>query len=76
MRHRLIRRLTRDVTERGRNVQSVINQYMATVRPMHELHVEPSKVHADVIIPVGINKVALDMILARLRESKDANSDA
>ncbi len=65
---RLIRRLRRDVTERGRTVDSVIGQYLATVRPMHLEFVEPSKRYADVIIPEGgHNRVALEMIVARIR---------
>ncbi|MET0143954.1 MAG: uridine kinase [Ilumatobacteraceae bacterium] len=66
---RLIRRLRRDVAERGRTVQSVIDQYLATVRPAHEQFIEPSKRHADVIIPQGgMNRPALDVLLARVRE--------
>lgn len=65
---RFIRRLTRDVEERERTVQSVINQYLATVRPMHLEFVEPSKRYADIIVPVGgLNPVALDMVIARLQ---------
>jgi uridine kinase len=66
---RLIRRLQRDVRERGRTVESVITQYLTTVRPSHEQFVEPSKRHADVIIPQGgLNRPALDVLLARVRE--------
>lgn len=66
---RLIRRLERDVRERGRTVESVIAQYLATVRPSHEQFIEPSKRHADVIIPQGgLNRPALDVLLARVRE--------
>ena len=66
---RLIRRLERDVRERGRTVESVITQYLTTVRPSHEQFVEPSKRHADVIIPQGgLNRPALDVLLARVRE--------
>ncbi len=66
---RLIRRLRRDVAERGRTPDSVIEQYLATVRPAHERFVEPSKRHADVIIPEGgLNRPALEMLLARIRE--------
>jgi uridine kinase len=66
---RFIRRLTRDVTERGRTVESVIQQYMTTVRPMHLEFVEPSKRYADVIVPEGgFNRVAMTMIAARLKE--------
>ena len=65
---RLIRRLKRDIAERGRTAESVINQYMATVRPMHLEFVEPSKLFADVIIPEGgFNTVAIDMVADRIR---------
>ena len=64
---RFIRRLDRDVKERGRSVTSVIEQYMQTVRPMHLEFVEPSKRYADVIIPRGgMNAVAIDMVVARV----------
>ena len=67
---RLIRRIQRDTTERQRTVQSVIDQYVQTVRPMHHLYVEPSKRYADIIVPAGkgIQAVALDMCVSRLRE--------
>ena len=65
---RLIRRLTRDVKERGRSLQSVMDQYLSTVKPMHEEFVEPSKRYADVIVPEGgFNAVALDMVIDRIR---------
>lgn len=64
---RLIRRLQRDITERGRTVENVIKQYQSTVRPMHLEFVEPSKRYADVIIPEGgFNTAALDMVVARI----------
>jgi uridine kinase len=64
---RLIRRLHRDITERGRTTESVIKQYMETVRPMHLEFVEPVKRYADVIIPEGgFNTAALDMVVARI----------
>lgn len=64
---RFIRRLQRDINERGRTTQSVIQQYMETVRPMHLEFVEPSKRYASVIIPEGgFNTVALDLIVARI----------
>lgn len=64
---RFIRRLRRDIAERGRTMDSVINQYLNTVRPMHLEFVEPSKRYADVIIPEGgFNIVALDMVVARI----------
>ncbi len=65
---RLIRRLRRDILERGRDLSSVIAQYLDTVRPMHLQFVEPSKRYADIIVPEGgRNRVALEMICARLR---------
>jgi len=65
---RFIRRLQRDIEERGRTVASVIQQYQMTVRPMHLEFVEPSKRYADVIIPEGgLNTVAMDMVVARIR---------
>ena len=64
---RFIRRLERDITERGRTTESVIKQYQLTVRPMHLEFVEPSKRYADVIIPEGgFNTAALDMVVARI----------
>ncbi|MDO4898763.1 MAG: uridine kinase [Rothia sp. (in: high G+C Gram-positive bacteria)] len=63
---RILRRLRRDVLERGRTIESVESQYLTTVKPMHELHVEPSKRHADMIIPEGVNVVALDMLFHRV----------
>lgn len=66
---RFIRRLRRDIAERGRTVESVIEQYANTVRPMHLEFVEPSKRYADVIIPSGgFNRVAMDMVVARILE--------
>ncbi|NFG60439.1 MULTISPECIES: uridine kinase [unclassified Clostridium] len=65
---RIIRRLLRDVQERGRDLDSVINQYLTTVKPMHEEFVDPSKKRADIIIPEGgCNTVALSMLLERIR---------
>jgi uridine kinase len=66
---RLIRRLRRDIEQRGRTAESVIEQYLATVKPAHERFVEPSKRYADVIIPEGgLNRPAIDVLLARVRE--------
>ena len=71
---RFIRRLQRDMTERGRSSESVIQQYQTTVRPMHLEFVEPSKRYADVIIPEGgMNTVALDMVVARLEALLQSN---
>ena len=65
---RFIRRLLRDVEERGRTVPSVVDQYCRTVKPMHEQFVEPSKKYADIIVPQGgHNKVALNMIIEKIR---------
>jgi len=64
---RFIRRLQRDMAERGRNLASVIRQYQETVRPMHLEFVEPSKRYANIIIPEGgFNTIAIDMIVARI----------
>jgi uridine kinase len=69
---RLIRRLGRDMTERGRSVQDVLRQYLGTVRPMHLEFVEPSKRWADVIIPEGgENRVALEMVIAHVQQLLD-----
>lgn len=65
---RFIRRLKRDLQDRGREVGAVIEQYLETVRPMHNQFVEPSKRYADVIIPTGLNSVALEMVIARLEQ--------
>jgi uridine kinase len=66
---RFIRRLRRDIAERGRTIDSVIEQYLATVRPMHMQFVEPSKRYADVIIPEGgHNLVSIDLISGKIRE--------
>lgn len=65
---RFIRRLQRDISERGRTVQSVIDQYLGTVKPMHLEFVEPSKRYADIIVPLGgYNTVAIDMLLTLIR---------
>lgn len=64
---RILRRITRDVRDRGRSLESVIDQYLTTVKPMHEEFVEPSKRNADIIIPQGgHNRVALDMVINRV----------
>mgnify|MGYP005837705215 FL=1 len=73
---RFIRRLKRDIAERGRTVESVIEQYLTTVRPMHMEFVEPSKRYADVIIPEGgFNVVALDMVVARVQGLLEGGDD-
>ncbi len=71
---RFIRRLQRDLAERGRTMESVIDQYQKTVRPMHLKFVEPSKRYADIIIPEGgSNDVAVDMLLTKVRSITSAN---
>lgn len=66
---RIIRRLVRDIKERGRSVDSVLNQYLSVVRPMHIQFVEPTKRYADIIIPEGgHNRVAIDMLVANINQ--------
>lgn len=65
---RFARRLVRDIHERGRNIDSVINQYLSTVKPMHEAFIEPSKKHADIIVPNGgLNSVASSMLIEKIK---------
>lgn len=65
---RILRRILRDVKERGRSLDSVVSQYLATVKPMHEQFVQPSRQYADIVVPEGgRNLVALDMIVERIR---------
>ena len=66
---RIIRRMVRDINERGRTMESVINQYLNVVKPMHNQLTEPTKKFADIIIPEGgHNKVAIDIIVAKIKE--------
>ena len=66
---RILRRILRDVKERGRSLDSVIEQYLSTVKPMHEAFVEPSKRYADIIVPVGgENAVACQMIIDQVEK--------
>ena len=70
---RLCRRILRDVNERGRTLESVLKQYQDTVKPMHEMYVEPSKKFANIIVPEGgENLVALDMIMGRIQRHLEA----
>ena len=65
---RILRRALRDVEERGRTLQSVVSQYLTTVKPMHEQYVEPSRKYADIVVlEGGHNLVALDMIMQRIQ---------
>ena len=74
---RILRRILRDVEERGRSLNSVINQYLQTVKPMHEQFVEPSKKHADIIVPEGgQNRVALEMIMQRISSHLNKTTDS
>lgn len=71
---RILRRITRDVRDRGRSLESIINQYLTTVKPMHEAFVEPSKRNADIIVPGGgRNPVALEMIFDRVNAHLERN---
>lgn len=74
---RLCRRIKRDVNKRGRSMQSVLDQYQTTVKPMHEKFVEPSKKYAHLIVPEGgKNEVAIDMIMGRIRRHLNGGKDA
>ena len=73
---RVLRRIVRDVRDRGRSVESVSNQYLTTVKPMHEKFVEPSKKNADIIIPQGgHNRVALEMVIHRVEAHLKENEN-
>jgi uridine kinase len=64
---RILRRIERDVVERGRDIESVHEQYLSTVKPMHEQFVEPTKRHADIIIPEGLNVRAVDLLVEKVQ---------
>ena len=65
---RILRRIVRDVRDRGRSLESVVNQYLTTVKPMHEMYVEPSRKRADIIVPEGgHNEVAMALLIERVR---------
>lgn len=69
---RIIRRITRDINERGRSLDSVIEQYLSTVKPAHEQFIEPSKKYADIIIPEGgFNTVAIDIMVGKIKTMLD-----
>ena len=73
---RILRRIVRDVRDRGRSLESVVNQYLSTVKPMHEKYVEPSKRNADIIVPEGgHNKVALELLMERVRAHLEGKCD-
>ncbi|MFC4551426.1 MULTISPECIES: uridine kinase [Halorussus] len=71
---RILRRIERDVVDRGRDLEGVIDQYLSTVKPMHEQFVEPSKKRADLIIPEGANAVAVDLLEEKVRAETYTNS--
>jgi uridine kinase len=64
---RILRRIKRDVIQRGRELEDVINQYLSTVKPMHEQFIEPTKKHADLIIPEGANSVAVNLLEEKIQ---------
>ncbi|MDO5036844.1 MAG: uridine kinase [Tissierellia bacterium] len=73
---RILRRITRDMSERGRSLESIINQYLRTVRPSHLQFVEPSKRYAHIIIPEGgSNKVAIDLVLTKMKQTLASNQE-
>jgi len=71
---RILRRIRRDVLDRGRDLEGVIDQYLSTVKPMHERFIEPSKSHADLIIPEGANSVAVDLIEEKLHAEVEGDA--
>jgi uridine kinase len=74
---RFIRRLERDIRERGRSMESVVTQYLSTVRPMHLQYVLPSKQHADLIVPEGgLNEIAVDLIASKIRSMVEKRGQA
>lgn len=72
---RILRRIQRDVIERGRNLEGVMNQYLTTVKPMHEQFIEPTKKHADIIIPEGLNRSAVDLLIKKVHAEMRANGN-
>lgn len=65
---RILRRILRDMKERGRDLENIIDQYLTTVKPMHYLYVEPSKTSADIVINSGLNNVAFDLIKTKIQQ--------
>ena len=64
---RILRRVRRDMEERGRELSNITSQYLNTVKPMHEMYVEPSKKYADLVVMGGLNPVALDVVESKIR---------
>jgi uridine kinase len=72
---RILRRIRRDVADRGRDLEGVIDQYLSTVKPMHEQFVEPAKKHADIIIPEGANRVAVGLLREKVRAEVEGGAE-
>ena len=72
---RILRRVVRDVKERGRDIDNIMEQYLTTVKPMHALYVEPTKTTADIIINSGMNDVAFDVVSAKIRSILAKNKE-
>lgn len=68
---RILRRILRDVEERGRNLHGIIDQYLATVKPMHYMYVEPTRAKADIVINSGKNDVAFDLFVSKIIQLLD-----
>lgn len=64
---RILRRILRDVKERGRDIDNIVEQYLTTVKPMHYLYVEPTRATADIVINSGMNDVAFDIVQSKIR---------
>ena len=69
---RILRRIVRDTKERGRDLENIIDQYLATVKPMHNIHVEPTKIYADIITNSGMNDVAFDLVSSKIQTYLDS----
>ena len=73
---RILRRVVRDVKERGRDIDNIVEQYLTTVKPMHYLYVEPTRAMADIVINSGMNNVAFDIVRSKIRLMlNDENAD-
>lgn len=72
---RILRRVVRDVKERGRDLDNIVEQYLTTVKPMHYLYVEPTRAMADLVINSGMNDVAFDVVRSKIRLILDSESD-
>lgn len=70
---RILRRIVRDVKERGRDLDNIVDQYLTTVKPMHYLYVEPTRALADVVINSGMNNVAFDIVKSKIQLMLDEN---